>query len=96
LMNRFVWAYCAGLLSAVLLYIATAQNLMPDTVQLWYLAMVVIFVFMQFRVGVRMNATYTEGLKLQFRNRKLIASLTEQRETALAAVATKNRRLAGR
>jgi signal transduction histidine kinase len=94
LMNRFIWAYCAGLLSAVLLHIATAQNLMPDTVQLWYLAMVVIFVFMQFRVGVRMNATYTEGLKLQFRNRKLIASLTEQRETALAAVATKNRMLA--
>lgn len=94
LMNRFVWAYCAGLLSAILLHIAVAQNFTPDTVQLWYLAMVVIFVFMQFRVGVRMNSTYVEGLKLQYRNRKLIASLTEQRETALAAVATKNRMLA--
>ena len=94
LMNRFIWAYCAGLLSAILLHIATAQNFSPDTVQLWYLAMVVIFVFMQFRVGIRMNSTYIEGLKLQYRNRKLIASLTEQRETALAAVATKNRMLA--
>ncbi len=94
LMNRVIWAYCAGLISAVLLYIAVEQDFRPDTVQLWYLAMVVIFGFMQFRVGARMNATYTEGLKLQFRNRKLIASLTEQRETALAAVATKNRMLA--
>jgi signal transduction histidine kinase len=94
LMNRFIWSYCCGLLSAIFLHIATAQNFSPDTVQLWYLAMVVIFVFMQFRVGIRMNSTYIEGLKLQYRNRKLIASLTEQRETALAAVATKNRMLA--
>jgi signal transduction histidine kinase len=94
LMNRFIWAYCAGLLSAVLLYIAIEQNFFPDTVQLWYLAMIAIFVYMQFSVGMRMNSTYIEGLKLQFRNRKLIASLTEQRETALAAVATKNRMLA--
>jgi signal transduction histidine kinase len=33
-------------------------------------------------------------LKFQFRNRKLIASLTEEREAAFAAVATKNRMLA--
>jgi signal transduction histidine kinase len=94
LMNRFIWAYCAGLLSAVLMYISLEQNYEPDTVQLWYLAMVIIFVYMLFRVGKRMNSTYVEGLRLQFRNRKLIASLTEQRETALAAVATKNRMLA--
>jgi signal transduction histidine kinase len=94
LMKRFIWAYCAGLLFAILLHIAIAHNFSPDTVQLWYLAMAVIFAFMQFRVGSRMNFTYTEGLKLQYRNKKLIASLTEQRETALAAVATKNRMLA--
>jgi signal transduction histidine kinase len=94
LMNRFIWAYCAGLFSAVLLHIAIVQNFKPDTVQLWYLTMIAIFVFMQFRVGARMNTTYVNGLKLQYRNRNLIASLTEQRETALTAVATKNRMLA--
>jgi signal transduction histidine kinase len=94
LLNRFIWAYCAGLMSAILLHIAIAQNFLPDNIQLWYLTMVSIFVFMMFRVGSRMNATYVEGLSLQFRNKKLIASLTEQRETALAAVATKNRMLA--
>jgi signal transduction histidine kinase len=94
LLKQFIWAYCAGLSSAILLHIAVAQNFVPDSVQLWYLVMVMIYVFMQFRVGARMNSTYVEGLKLQYRNRKLIASLTEQRETALAAVATKNRMLA--
>jgi signal transduction histidine kinase len=94
LMNYFISAYCLGILSAVMLHIAIAQKFSPDTVQLWYLAMVIIFVFMLFRVGARMNATYTEGLRLQYRNKILIASLTEQRETALAAVATKNRMLA--
>ena len=94
LLNRFVWAYCIGLLTAIFLYIALAQNFKPDTLQMWYLTMIVIFVFMMFRVGKRMNATYIEGLRLQYRNKQLIASLTEQRETALAAVATKNRMLA--
>jgi signal transduction histidine kinase len=94
LMNRFIWAYCAGLMSAILLYIAVEQKFIPDSVQLWNLAMVIVFVYMQFRVGMRMNSTYVEGLKFQFRNRKLIASLTEEREAAFAAVATKNRMLA--
>jgi hypothetical protein len=86
LMNQFIWAYCAGLFSAVLLHIAIVQNFKPDTVQLWYLTMIAIFVFMQFRVGARMNTTYVNGLKLQYRNRNLIASLTEQRETALHTI----------
>lgn len=94
LLNRFVWAYCIGLLTAIFLHIALAQSFNPDTLQMWYLTMIVIFVFMMFRVGKRMNATYIEGLRLQYRNKQLIASLTEQRETALAAVATKNRMLA--
>jgi signal transduction histidine kinase len=94
LLNRFVWAYFAGLLGAILLHIAVAQNFSPDTVQLWYLTMSAIFVFMMFRVGARMNKTYIESLRLQFRNKQLISSLTAQKETALAAVATKNRMLA--
>jgi signal transduction histidine kinase len=94
LLHRFIWAYCAGLISAIFLHIAIAQKFLPDNIQLWYLAMVSILVFMMFRIGARMNATYVEGLALQFRNKELIASLTEQRETALAAVATKNRMLA--
>ena len=94
LLNRFVATYCLGLLSAILLHMASTQNFKPDTRHMWSLTMVVIFVIMMFRVGKRMNATYVEGLRLQYRNRQLIASLTEQRETALAAVATKNRMLA--
>lgn len=94
LLNRFIWAYGASLFLAISLHIAVVHAFEPITAEIWYLIMVVIFVFMQFRVGARMNSTYTEGLKLQYRNRKLIASLTEQREAALSAVATKNRMLA--
>jgi signal transduction histidine kinase len=94
LLNRFVGAYCLGLLSAIFLHLAFTQNFKPDTQDMWYLTMVVIFVTMMFRVGKRMNATYVEGLRLQYRNKQLIASLTEQREIALTAVATKNRMLA--
>ena len=94
LLNRFVSAYCIGILSAIFLHIAFTQNFTPDTRHMWSLTMAVIFVIMMFRVGKRMNATYVEGLRLQFRNKQLIVSLTEQRETALAAVATKNRMLA--
>ena len=94
LLNRFVGAYCLGLLSAIFLHIAFTQNYKPDTRDMWSLTMVVIFVTMMFLVGKRMNATYVEGLRLQYRNKQLIASLTEQREIALTAVATKNRMLA--
>lgn len=94
LLNRFVAAYGLGLLSAIFLHMAFTQNFKPNTRDMWSLTMVLIFVIMMFRVGKRMNATYVEGLRLQYRNKQLIASLTEQRETALAAVATKNRMLA--
>ena len=94
LLNRFIWTYFAGLMCGIVLHIANAQNLSPDSIQLWYLTMASIFVFMMFRVGARMNQTYTESLRLQFRNKQLITSLTAQKEMALAAVATKNRMLA--
>jgi len=85
LMNRFIWAYCAGLFSAVLLYIAIVQNFKPDAVQLWYLTMIAIFVFMQFRVGARMNTTYVDGLKLQYRKNRMLASAAhDMRQPVLA------------
>lgn len=94
LMRWFIASYGAGLLLAVLAHIAIDQQFSPDTTQLWFVGMVCIFVFMLFRFGDRMNKSYIRTLALQFRNRELIASLTEQRETALSAVATKNRMLA--
>lgn len=94
LMQCFIVSYGFGLLVSILAHIVFDKNLKPDTTQLWFLGMVLIFVFMLHRVGGRMNQSYVRALALQFRNRELIASLTEQRETALSAVATKNRMLA--
>ena len=94
LMRWFIASYGFGLFAAILAHVAIDQNFEPDTTQLWFLGMVLVFVFMLLRVGERMNQSYIRALTLQFRNNKLIASLTEQREAALAAVATKNRMLA--
>jgi signal transduction histidine kinase len=94
LLNRFIWAYGISLFLAISVHIAAVHDFQAVTAEIWYLIMVVIFVYMQFRVGARMNSTYIESLKLQYKNRKLIDSLVDQRETALAAVATKNRMLA--
>jgi signal transduction histidine kinase len=90
----FIASYGFGLTVAILSYIAINQNFSPDTTQLWYLGMIFIFIIMLTRVGERMNKSYTRALTLQYRNSELITSLTEQRETALAAVSTKNRMLA--
>ncbi len=94
LMRWFIVSYGFGLFAAILAHIAIDQNFKPDTKQLWFLGMVLIFVFMLMRVGERMNQSYIRALALQFRNNELITSLTEQREAALSAVATKNRMLA--
>lgn len=94
LMRWFIASYGFGLFVAILAHIAINQNFEPDTTQLWFLGMVVVFVFMLQQVGERMNQSYIRALQLQFRNNELIASLTEQREAALSAVATKNRMLA--
>jgi len=94
LLNHFIAAYGLGLLTAILLRVVFVQKLQPDTMQIWFLVMTFILVVMMFRIGKRMNTTYSEALAFRFQNKQLIASLTEQREAALAAVATKNRMLA--
>ena len=94
LFNNFIWAYGVSMFGAILLHIAIEHNFKLITAEAWYLVMVVIFIFMQYHVGSRMNSSYIARLKLQYHNNDLIASLTEQRETALAAVLTKNRMLA--
>jgi signal transduction histidine kinase len=94
LSNKFVGAYGLGLLSGIFFHLAFTQNFKPDTRHLWSVTIVVLFTIMLFRVGKRLNATYVKSLQLQYRNKQLIASLTEQRETTLAAVTTKNRLLA--
>jgi signal transduction histidine kinase len=94
LMHWFIASYGAGLMLSILAHIAIDQNFAPDTTQLWFVGMVFIFVFLLYRFGNRLNTAYTRALALQFRNSALIASLTEQREAALSAVATKNRMLA--
>lgn len=94
LLKRFLVFYALGLLGSVVAQVVFDQALHIDTEQIWFIVMVLVFVLLLKRVGERLNQTYTKSLKLQHRNRLLIRSLTQQREEALAAVATKNRLLA--
>ena len=94
LLKIFLIAYALGLLGSVAAQVALDQNFQIDTAQTWFIVMVMVFVLLLKRVGERLNQTYTKSLKLQHRNKRLIQSLTQQREAALSAVATKNRLLA--
>lgn len=94
LLKLFLNGYAFGLLGSVAAQVAFDQNFQIDLAQTWFIVMVVVFVLLLKRVGERLNQTYTKSLKLQHRNKRLIQSLTQQREAALSAVATKNRLLA--
>ena len=94
LLKRFLITYALGLLGSVAAQVTLDQNLQIDMAQTWFIVMVIVFVLLLKRVGERLNQTYTKSLRLQHRNKRLIQSLTQQREAALSAVATKNRLLA--
>lgn len=94
LLKRFLVFYAIGLLGSIAAQVVFDQGFEIDVTQIWFVVMVLVFVLLLKRVGERLNQTYTKSLKLQHRNRLLIRSLTQQREEALSAVATKNRLLA--
>jgi signal transduction histidine kinase len=94
LLKRFLIAYALGLTGSVAAQVLFDQHFQIDKEQIWFLMMVALFVLLLNRVGERMNRTFIKSLKLQHRNKRLINSLTQQREAALSAVATKNRLLA--
>lgn len=94
LLKRFLITYALGLLGSVAAQVTIDRDFQIDMAQTWFIVMVVVFVLLLKRVGERLNQTYTRSLKLQHRNKRLIQSLTQQREAALSAVATKNRLLA--
>jgi signal transduction histidine kinase len=94
LFKRFLLAYALGLMAAIGAQVVLDKALLVESPQIWFTVMVTVFVLLLKRVGERLNRTHTKSIKLQHRNTRLIASLTQQREAALSAVATKNRLLA--
>jgi signal transduction histidine kinase len=94
LLKRFLIAFALGLTGSVAVQVVFDQHFQIDKEQMWFIMMVALFVLLLNRVGDRMNRTFIKSLKLQHRNKRLIHSLTQQREAALSAVATKNRLLA--
>lgn len=60
----------------------------------WLLALLVLFWQVLRHAGARLHETHRRNFELQFRNRRLIESLTRQTQAALEAVEIKNRFLA--
>lgn len=94
LLYFFLGAYTLGLLCSMAAQIMFDQAFHIYVIQIWFVLLVVLFVLFLKKVGTRMNRTYIKSTKLQYRNKQLIDSLTQQTQTALSAVATKNRLLA--
>lgn len=91
LLHRFLGAYALGLICAIAVQIIFDQAFQIDVMQMWFMLLVILFVLVLKKVSTRMNYTYIKSMKLQYRNKQLIDSLTQQTKTALSAVATKNR-----
>lgn len=94
LLYFFLGAYTLGLLSSIAAQIMFDQAFQMYVIQIWFVLLAVLFVLFLKKVGTRMNHTYIKSMKLQYRNKQLIDSLTQQTQAALSAVATKNRLLA--
>lgn len=94
LLYFFLGAYSLGLLSSIAAQVMFDQAFQMYVIQIWFVLLAVLFVLFLKKVGTRMNHTYIKSMKLQYRNQQLIDSLTQQKQTALSAVATKNRLLA--
>lgn len=94
LLHLFLGAYSLGLIGAIAAQVIFDQAFQISVVQIWVLLLVVLFVLVLKKVGTQMNHTYIKSMRLQYRNEQLIASLTQETQTAMAAVATKNRLIA--
>ncbi len=93
-MRLFILSYGTGLL----LSFAAAGWLIPSlqTGLMYWLLLggVVLFVTALFKQGLQLNRIYVNSLLFEYKNIQLIDSLTKEKESALSAIASKNRLIA--
>ena len=93
-LNLFVRGYSIGLLGAF-----AARMLFDHMIELTIangllILVVILLTAILQKFGKQLNLSHVNSLLLQYRNSQLIASLTREKQTAIAAVATKNRLIA--
>lgn len=93
-LNLFILGYSLGLLGALGVRMAFDPLVKVSFVNgLLFLSVALLIVIMM-KFGKQLNLAHINALRLQFRNSQLITSLTQEKQTAIAAVATKNRLIA--
>lgn len=95
LLKVFLTAYGAGLIGALLVNLFIDLNNKDLVEYILLICITGLFIFILFKFGKQINHTNIGVLSLQYRNQRLIESLTIEKQAALNAVDVKNRFLAG-
>jgi signal transduction histidine kinase len=93
-MRAYLDALAATCLAVMLWRMVLELRLQGPGYHWWLVALLVLFWQVLRHAGTRLHETHRRNFELQFRNRRLIESLTRQTQAALEAVEIKNRFLA--
>ena len=92
--RRFILGYSAGVLGALTFKLTDDPNVQLDSTNILLPLVMSLLLYILNVYGKELNKAYMHSLHLQFHNEQLISSLTQEKQTALAAVAAKNRLIA--
>jgi signal transduction histidine kinase len=92
--RRFILGYSAGVLGALTFKLVYDPNTQLDSPNILLPLVMALLLYILSVYGKELNKTHTHSLHLQFQNEQLIGSLTVEKQTALDAVAAKNRLIA--
>lgn len=91
----YLSAYGTGLIGALLVNLFIDLNNKNLLEYILLICIAGLFIFILYKFGKQINHTNINTLSLQYRNQRLIESLTIEKQAALNAVDVKNRFLAG-
>lgn len=93
-LNLFVRGYSLGLIGALLARIVFAPVIEVNVASGVLLLGVALLISIMMKFGKQLNRAHVNSLQLAYRNQNLITSLTQEKQTAIDAIATKNRLIA--
>ncbi len=90
----FLTCYGIGLMGSVLVIMVFSPLKNHAIDSLVVLIFLLLFLFILNKIGIEINKSHIETLRLQYNNKKLIDSLTVEKQAAINAIEIKNRFLA--
>ena len=93
-LRLFVLSYSFGLLGALVARMTFDTLLVVTVTDGLLLLGVALLAVVMMKFGKQLNRAHVNSLLLQYRNSQLIASLTQEKQSAIDAIATKNRMIA--